>query len=238
MATTEFDNGINSAEQERRAEIIQISDMQNLRERRYLWTARAFIVISAISLCVNIVLIVSILNMIPLNRITPFMLTFQDKTEQIVDIKPMIESTNDSTMAETITESYARRYIVQRNTLLPDIDEMTTRWGPEGPIRYMSSPLVYKNFVDETKEVLNQARDSGLTRSVDVISVNRMTNDVWQAEIETKDMSYGTSEPAVSRYTVLLRISYEKTEVKYSRRQKNPLGFTVTEYSIKPSNSK
>ncbi len=238
MTATGFDNGIDSAEQEQRAKIMQMSDMQNLRERRYLWTARVFTVIFAISLCVNIVLIISILNTMPLNRTAPFMLTFQNKMEQIVDVKPMIDDARDSSTANAITESYVRQYVVQRNTLLPDIGEMNMRWGSEGPIRYMSSDSVYDDFKEDAVEAMGQAKDNGLTRDVDIISVERAANGDWLAEIEARDMSYGATEPAVSRYTITLVVGYEKTKAGYSRYLKNPLGFTVTEYSIKPSNNK
>jgi type IV secretory pathway component VirB8 len=235
MARAKFDNSKSFAEEEQHAKIMQMSDIEDLRERRYLWTARAFTVVFVISFCANIVLIISILNMIPLNRVEPFMLTFQDKTEQIVNIEPLLNISD----SDVITESYVRQYVVQRNALLPDINEMTMRWGTEGPVRYMSSPVVYQDFVNQTRDALEQAQNSGFTRSVDIISVNRLSKDVWQAEIETKDMSYGATEPDVSRWTIILRIGYFlNPKVKYSLRLKNPVGFTVREYSMKLSNNR
>ena len=52
----------------------------NIAEKRYLWTARAFAVITAFSLCCNIVLILAILQVIPLYRVEPFLLTFQNRS--------------------------------------------------------------------------------------------------------------------------------------------------------------
>ena len=234
MAKAKLNNS-GFSEEEQHAKIVQMSDIEDLRERRYLWTARAFTVVFVISFCANIVLIISILNMIPLNRVEPFMLTFQDKTEQIVNIEPLLDISD----SDVITESLVRQYVVQRNALLPDVNEMTMRWGTEGPVRYMSSPVVYQDFVNQTRDALEQAQNSGFTRSVDIISVNRLSKDIWQAEIETKDMSYGAAEPVVSRWNISLRIGYFlNPKVKYSLRLKNPVGFTVREYSMKLSNNR
>ncbi len=217
------------------AKALEISDTENLRERRYLWTARAFTVVFVVSLCANIVLIVAIKNMIPLSRAEPFLLTFQDKNEQIIDIKPITNLPD----RDLITESLIRQYVTQRNTMTSDLEDMSTRWGPEGPVKWMSSDIVYADFISKTgSDALEQIRTKGLTREIDIFSVNKLSKDVWQAEIETRDMVPEASAPTVSRWTILLRVDYFlNSRVKYSLRLKNPLGFTVREYSIKPSSN-
>jgi len=214
------------------AKMLEISDIEDLRERRYLWTARAFTVVFVISLCVNIILVLSIANMIPLDRVEPYMLSFQDKNEQIVNIDPIIDISDRN----VITESYVRQYIIQRNTVTSDIENMSMLWGPDGPLRWMSSDVVYSDFVSQSEDALAQVREKGFTRDVEILSVNKLVNDIWQAEVETRDMVQGATEPVVSRWTILLRIGYfMNSRVKYSLRLKNPIGFTVREYSIKPS---
>ena len=51
----------------------------NASEKRYLWTARAFAVITALSLCCNIVLFLAIFQVMPLYRVEPFLLSFQNR---------------------------------------------------------------------------------------------------------------------------------------------------------------
>ena len=48
----------------------------NIAEKRYLWTARAFAIITAISICCNIVLLLAIAQVIPLYRVEPFFADF------------------------------------------------------------------------------------------------------------------------------------------------------------------
>ncbi len=214
---------------------LEISDTENLRERRYLWTARAFTVVFVVSLCANVVLILAIKNMIPLSRVEPFLLTFQDKNEQIVNVDPITNLPDK----DLITEALIRQYVTQRNTMTSDLEDMAKRWGPEGPIKWMSSDIVYTDFYSKTgADALEQIRTKGLTREIEIFSVNKLSKDVWQAEIETRDMVPEASSPTVSRWTILLRVDYFlDSRVKYSLRLKNPLGFTVREYSIKPSSN-
>ena len=105
-----------------------------LRERRYLWTARAFAIVSAVALCVNLVLLLAIVHMMPLKRVEPFLLTFQNKADQ------------DMSAEDIISEAMIRQYVLLRNTMISDVDEMSFRWGPDGPLRWMSSAQVYNQF--------------------------------------------------------------------------------------------
>ena len=169
------------------------------------------------------------------SRVEPFMLTFQNKNEQIINIEPITNIPDK----DLITESLIRQYVTQRNTMTSDLEDMTTRWGPEGPVKWMSSDIVYTDFYSKTgAEALEQIRTKGLTREIEIFSVNKLSKDVWQAEIETRDMVPEAEAPTVSRWTILLRVDYFlNSRVKYSLRLKNPLGFTVREYSIKPSSN-
>ena len=207
-------------------------DIEDLRERRYLWTARAFTFVFIVSLCANIVLVIAILNMIPLARTEPFLLTFQNKNEQIMQVKQLLGLKDK----DVVSDAYVRQYVVLRNTVTPNLDEMSLRWGPDGPIKWMSADLVYADFVSKNGELLEQMRNDGLTRDVDIISVNKLSPDIWQAEIETKDLMPHSPEPSISRWTILLRVGYSvNARVKHSQRLKNPLGFIVREYAINPS---
>ena len=55
----------------------------NIAEKRYLWTARAFAVVSALSLCCNVILILAIFQVVPLYRVEPFLLTFHGVNDKM-----------------------------------------------------------------------------------------------------------------------------------------------------------
>ncbi len=216
------------------AEVSELS-VDVLRERRYLWTARAFAIVSAVALCVNFVLLLAIGNMMPLKRVEPYLLTFQNKEEQVVKIRPL---SKNLAAEDVISEAMIRQYVLLRNTMVADVDEMAFRWGQEGPIRWMSSNAVYNQFAKTIKDWLSRIKLEGLTREVRIESVVRNQN-IWFVYIITRDMLPEAEEPAISRWRIKLAIRFfaqNQNEVKYIDRLKNPLGFAVEGYSIESAN--
>lgn len=225
----------NTATEEKKTVESEELSVDLLRERRYLWTARAFAIVSAVALCVNLVLLVAIVHLMPLKRVQPFLLTFQNKEEQVVRIRPL---SKDMAAEDIISEAMIRQYVLLRNTMISDIDEMSFRWGPNGPLRWMSSPQVYNQFNKTVKEWLSRIKLEGLTREVRIESVVR-NQDTWLVYIVTRDMLPEAEEPAISRWRVQLSVKYfaqDQREVKYINRLENPLGFSVDRYAIQSAN--
>lgn len=204
--------------------------IENVAERRYLWTARAFAVITAISVCCNIILILAISQIFPLYRIEPFLLTFQDKNEQVYhvsDVDKMIDKD------QNITEIFVREYVLLRSTFENDLSEMETRWLEGGPIQEMSEYGLYLEFIKKDAEkVLKEIRTKGLTRDIKIITVNELSNGLWQVEYEAQDMYPSSATPRVSYWTASLEVKYRQKIIKHKDRMKNPVGFTVTKYSL------
>ncbi len=202
----------------------------NIAEKRYLWTARAFAVITAFSLCCNIVLILAILQVIPLYRIEPFLLTFQNRSEQVYNIQPI---TTELRNRKAITEVFVREYVLLRSTFSSDVAEVEARWMPGGPIQEMSDNRVYQDFLDNVaKRAVDIIKNQGMERSVKILSVNELTDGVWQVEYETRDMYPSSAEPEIGYWTASLNVGYRRKSVKYGDRLKNPVGFTVYRYAL------
>lgn len=202
----------------------------NVGEKRYLWIARAFAVVAALSICCNIVLIMAIFQVLPLYRVEPYLLTFQNRAEQVYNIQPIKEGLRNQ---KAITEVFVREYVLTRSSFDREIPEMEARWMPGGPIQEMSAPDVYQDFLNNTaKKALNVIRARGLTRDVKILSVNELTNGIWQVEYETSDMYPESDKPDVNYWTASLNVGFRKKTVKYGDRLKNPIGFTVTRYAL------
>ena len=202
----------------------------NVGEKRYLWTARAFAIITAISLCCNIVLILAIMQVLPLYRVEPFLLTFQNKEEQVYNIQPIKGRMEDQ---KAITEVFVRQYVLLRSSFDRDVQEMEARWMPGGPVQEMSSSAVYTEFLEKTaKKALDLIRVRSLQRNVRILTVNELGRGLRQVEYETQDMYPDSPAPEVNYWTASLRIAYNRKSVKYGERLKNPVGFTVVRYSL------
>ncbi len=201
----------------------------NIAEKRYLWTARAFAVITAISVCCNIVLMLALIQVLPLYRVEPFLLTFQNKQEQVYNIVQPVGLEDK----KHITETFVRQYVLLRSSFSRNIPEMEARWLPGGPIQEMSSAAVYNDFLERTaKRAVGVIREKGLSRNVKIISANELSSGLWQVEYESRDMYPDSVRPDVNYWTASMRIVYRNKTVKYGERLKNPVGFTVVKYSL------
>lgn len=207
--------------------------IENVAERRYLWTARAFAVITAISLCCNFILILTINQIFPLYRIEPFLLTFKDKNEQVYHINTIDKALNSD---KSITEALVREYVLLRSTFDTDISEMESRWLQGGPIQEMSSDGIYLDFINNTaKRAMEVIRKDSLTRDIRIITINEISDGIWQVEYEAKDMYPASYKPQLSYWVASLTVKYRTKVIKYSERMKNPIGFTVESYSLSRS---
>src|SRR5574344_377443 len=119
----------------------------NASEKRYLWPARAFAIVTAISLCCNLILLMTIANILPLYRVEPYLMTLSSKEDQVYRIVPY---TRNMGSEKAITETFIREYILLRTTLLSDVEEMESRWQSGGDLQEMSSAIVYQDFIKNT----------------------------------------------------------------------------------------
>ena len=104
---------------------------------------------------------------------------------------------------------------------------------PGGPVQEMSSQTVYEDFVRNTaNRALELIRARNLQRTVRILTVNELGRGLWQVEYETQDMYPDSAVPDVNYWTANMRITYRPKTVKYDERLKNPIGFTVVQYSL------
>ena len=219
------------AQKKRRADVV----VENATEKRYLWTARAFAVVFAISLCCNLLLTFTIMNTMPLYRVEPFLLSFADKSEQIY----RVEQVKNIYERKSLTELFVREYVILRNSFVGDVDEMEKRWGVGGRVQELSSPKVYQNFKENVADkILELIRQRGITRDIKILAVNEVaggkTGEVWwQVEFRMTDMQPDKEAPTVSIWQAHVGIKYlASRKVTLGNRLKNPLGFTVVKYTV------
>lgn len=206
--------------------------VENATEKRYLWTARAFAIVFAVSLCCNLILTYVIIKIMPLYRVEPYLFSFADKGEQIYHIEG-VQKIYDY---KYLTEIFVREYILLRNTFVNDEKEMHERWDPGSNLQEMSSRKVYddfkRNMADKALELIRQ---HNLTRNIKISSVTEVGQRgnamAWQVEFRVEDMSSEKETPQVSVWIANLTIRYRSKVVKFGERLKNPLGFTVVEYT-------
>ena len=208
-----------------------------LKERSYLWMARAFGLICVVTLIADLILFFALDSLLPLVRVQPFFITTQDKDQQIIEIvRPPIQALR----SEVLQESFVRQYLLARLGIGSDVKEVERRWGPDGTIQWMSSDSVFNEFLrGYAMGLIDKAKQEGLTREVDILNTRRIPrNDgtiYWQSDVRLSDMSRSAPEKQVTEWQVNMSIRFGelRTGLTWEQRLKNPLGFMVDRYGQK-----
>ena len=202
------------------------------KERSYLWMARVFALVCAVTLITDFILLGAVRSLMPLVRVQPFFIVTQDKDSQIIRIERPGRSFLSS---KVLQESFARQYIVARFLIGTDTNELERRWGTDGTVQWMSSDTVFDEFNRKyAGGLIKEAKENGLTRDVEILNVRHEPRGdgqlVWMAEVKVEDMSRSLSKPRITNYrvTMVVRFGSFRKGLTWEQRLKNPLGFSVT----------
>lgn len=210
-----------------------------LQEERYLWMARAFVVMMVLALVCDFILLIALANVTPVLRVQPFYLEVQNKDQQIIAIKRPDAETLSS---KDLGESLVRQYLLARFGIGSDLKELAERWGTSGPVFWMSSQSVYDDFVEkESKPGQTLAFEDNFVRNVQISSLGRTReggvngSDQWTAVLKFTDTDRTSSEPKEQELVATLETSFRPTrkDLTWADRLKNPLGFVVNRLSLK-----
>lgn len=195
--------------------------------------ARLAIVVLGISLCLNALLAIAVLQMFPLYRVVPFFVTFSDKADQVVTIDaPKANLTN----LAILNEANVRTYVTARHTISADPYETYHRW--QGVVHTMSAPAVYSAFLEETKPIYNDLTQKKFTRAIRVLSITQPSPGFYRVEFEATDrrLGQGLTDSGEDRRTFVadMRFVNAPQTVRNEDRFLNPVGFTVINYSVAP----
>ncbi len=209
-----------------------------LQEERYLWMARAFVVMMVLAIICDIVLLIALANVTPVLRVQPFYLEIQSKEQQVVSIaRPSFETLN----SDTLKESLVRQYILARFGVGSDLGELEERWGDKGLIYWMSDQSVYDEFIKkESVPAQDRARRDNFIREVRILSVNKTRDggvtgsDIWQVELEFRDIDRTKSGQSILSCVANMATAFRpsRSGLTWADRLKNPLGFVILDFGI------
>lgn len=204
-------------------------DVPQLKDRRAWWVARVFAVISIVSMMLNGVLAWAIVGLTPLKHVEPVLLTFANKSEQIVKIEPLMRG---SKAADLAAEALAREYVIYRATVVRDENEQFRRWGNTGYIGRRTTAEEFNRFVNVARAAYEDMRQQGITREVITPVSVKIAEGYYTVDYETIDRDATEREVARLYWTASLTVEWLPQMVSFDDRYVNPLGFTVTNYSV------
>jgi type IV secretory pathway component VirB8 len=215
-------------------------------------TLRAVTLVAVISGLINVAQIMLLITILPLQRVVPFLVTFKNQESQFVKVDPL--NADPQTMRYA-TEDNVRQYVIQRHKVTPDFAVMNAQWGPKSRIAAQTTLDTYQKFRAAADNELKQLVSQNYTRDVEINSVTRLSDGTWQVGFTTVDHSAGQVLPAPAtggfaasgdasqpnvvqpgdsrqQWIASLRVEYQPQRVQFGERLLNPLGFTVTDYSV------
>lgn len=201
-------------------------DVPALEGRRYLWTARAFAIGMYFSLLVNVALGFALYGLTPLKSITPMLVTFSDKREQVVRIEPFETTTRGYSL---MTQKLAAEYVKYREEIVADAGEQQRRWA-----EYMGArmtPQAFQQFRLAMAGPYKEYQEQGRIRTVDILDVRPLSNNYFQIEFKATDFDANNQPIGETLFEAGVSVAYVARQVRDAEKFVNPLGFTVTKYT-------
>ena len=198
-------------------------------ERRYLWTSRLLVILTSLSICVNVILVLTIYLMIPNIKVHPRFFSINKYFSQIEQVEPRIMP---FPVTDLVTEQYIKEYLYLRYTMTDDAEDLVSRWMEGSALYWFSSPSVYNAF--KSKEMLSNIKlyQAGLRRYIDIQWIRPLSRGLWQTQFTTYDMMPG-EETSIVYWRATLRVAYPKiTFLDKDDQILNPFSFVVQSYSL------
>lgn len=208
----------------------------SVKEIYFCWLSRLVTICAVLSLGLFLSASLVIFRLAPEIIVEPLLIISQNDSETMVRYEPI---TPKMPSIKQLNEMFIKQYVIMRNTVINDAQEMRTRWGPGGIVAYLSTPMVYREFVGQNAANVQAMFDNEYSSEVRIDSINRIseTSPAWIVNFTIYNLSRSRSGKSGS-------LTLKKTKMRASVTPKfiperravfarliNPLGFTVMKYN-------
>jgi len=192
---------------------------------------RLWIGLTIVSMTVCVVLVITLFNMAPRIQILPQMFT-----KDVMSANQFLEATAINPMVpikerKLIDEMFVRFYVENRYFYVPDIPELSYRYGGRGPIARLSAPPVYARFVKSKGNYLENVQNNKGTVSVDIWRVApwRGSNNLYSVDFDVYRFEDGRQAYAGTKRATI-KIGHNPRFIGWRQDFANPYGFFVMSY--------
>lgn len=213
--------------------------VRGLKEAYYQWISRLMILLCIISFGFFVSASLVLFRMAPLVSVEPFLIIKQDNSDSMVRYEVI---SFDMASRKQMMELFIKQYVMMRNNIINDEQEMQSRWFAGGVVNYMSAPDVYIKFNKETVSSMMKILKDNIVRDTEILNIGKVGGEkspVWKVDFRTYDLSRPSGGQETdnrlklkTRYwTASVTAFFVPQRVFMAKRFMNPLGFTVTRYS-------
>ena len=205
--------------------------IEAMPERRYLWTSRILVIIGVFSLCLTIMLAMTIYLLLPQRSARPTLYSENKFFSRLEKVEP---SERSAQAMDLITEQNIEKYIKLRHEVPESQAELMYRWNTASEFYQLSAIGVYQEFIYQlNQDKINSFITAGLERKVFVQWIRPMNGTLWQAQFITSHTTDKNPEPVIGVWRAYLRIEYaDITDENKEQFSLNPFGFKVRRYSL------
>jgi type IV secretory pathway component VirB8 len=212
------------------------SSSYSSKEIYFRWLSRLVVLCAVISLSFFLSSTLVIFRLAPEIIVEPLLIINQNDSDTMVRYEPI---TTKMPSLRQFTEMYVKQYVILRNTVINDLDEMRTRWGPGGLVHYYSAPDIYSSFVGKNSRSVNKMFDNDYSSEVRIDTIGKVSENspAWEVTFTVYNLSRthqgkdGALVLKTIRYKASVTPKYYRDRAVVYPRLINPLGFTVIKYS-------
>ena len=178
------DNGADEREMDQLGPYPQNVSDQPSRARIIEKALRSMTIVATVSGLMNIAMIMLVITILPLQRVYPYLVTFKNQDNQVVSVEPL--DVNASSLVYA-TEDNVRDYVVQRHKVTPNQTLMNAQWGPGSRLAARTEDTAYTQFQATSQNELKDILTQKYSRDIDINSVTRINDTLWQVNFTTID---------------------------------------------------
>lgn len=200
-------------------------------ERRYLWSSRILVILSCLSICLSMMLAMTIYLLLPQRGAYPRLL---QRNEYFSQLEFTDTAEKYVPAYNLIAEQYIEEYIMLRHVISNDYDELVTRWAPGSQFYWLSSSNVFKRFANlDAEQNIMKFRSQSLVRMVEIEWIKPIARGLWGAQFITLDYLPDSETPTINIWRAYLRTTFTTINyTNYRQRALNPYGFLILNYSL------
>ena len=205
------------------------------KEMYFCWLSRLVTLCAIISMSFFLCATLVIFRLAPEIIVEPLLISNQSDSNNMLRYEPI---TTKMPSLKQLNEMFIKQYIIMRNTVINDAQEMRTRWGPGGIMQYMSSPQVYNEFVGKNKNAVQNMFDNGYSSEVriDEMYKESQSSPAWAVRFTVFHLSRSRGEGGAltlktQRFKASITPRFIESRRVIKTRLINPLGFTVIKYN-------
>lgn len=201
-------------------------------ERRYLWTSRIMVILGAVSICLSIMLAMTIYVLLPQRSASPILYSAQDYNSSLYTVPPGETYASAQTL---LIEDALRRYITLRHEIPFSYADLAYRWNKNSEFHQLSSTKVYQQFIYKMdyKQIAKLVAMQ-MVRHVEINWLKQLAPNLWTAQFTISTTTQKNPTPVISIWRAYIRISQQDFDPEADKNtyDHNPFGVKIQNYSL------